>query len=194
MRGRIDRVTCLNLTDRHFEHSTAVTALLDFITHDKVDLRNYSTARSVIALAQHWTCEAVLKAIKVQLRQLVDSDLPGNTLYRFQLAIQLKDYETAAEILRQQENDEATWETEIVEIETGMEDVQGDMEEKWRYDSLAPGLEGKVGGPVEDGSHFDLRTIPCSDFEQIPPTVVWAVLRAVALSRTGEKVKPDYGQ
>jgi hypothetical protein len=185
MAGLNDQRDIIHLTDPHIECSKIVEKVLDIIYTWKVDDAFDDLPRLgpfVVDFAKKYEMDVVMALIKQRvLAKLAhcDSGERGNPMAQFLTAIKLEDYELAGTCIRA--NDEWSWGTR-----------EGDKPEpqiplpppNYLSERPAPGFQSRKLGSVEGGPVFDLSACSYVVFLSLPPTVVWAMLRARRIAQT----------
>jgi len=182
------------LTDQWMECSRVVKRALGIIWTLEVgalDSYNTNTLLYVLDFAEKWDIPMIPKLMIKEIRRWLKlSQCPAFDL--LQLSLKLKSNELSAEVigtkLRQswQANRKYTALSQPASLDRALDVV------------LLPNYRSEIipsyhdPGHPSDGDTFDFGIMPHSFFLQLPPTVVWAMLRAQHLSKHDAVAMQDH--
>ena len=168
----------INLTDPLMENSDVVLQVLDIVytlgisaetIEDDVDLVKYA-----IDFARKWEMTMVIDIVHKELSRIIDSKTGTSSHFEhFLVALHLGDNDFAAEMYAGCEDEE--WEGGAGDgLDKAHEEDKHYLSDKRSADLFRKdGLVISLGGDI-----FNMGRMPYGAFLQIPPTVVWIILRA----------------
>jgi hypothetical protein len=175
-------------TGEIIEHSWIVEALLGVLYHSDMSfLTDGIRTHILIELVEKWDFVHVKDLIHGGIARHV-SDGKQSVTERFELSLQLKDPHLAAPFIRDY-NHKVWGGTPAPDPgPAGLPFLRDNVRQT--YETPAPGL--KSHRTVSGGQIFDLGTWRYETFLKLPPTTVWALLRATVVG-TSEPAEIDYG-
>jgi len=186
----------IELSDPMLEHSWVLEPLLDIVyTGDTSLIDEMRRTRLVLDLADKWEFGQARALIHGAVSTRVLTEAGGWSIKaNLSLCIRLKDPKLVAACIRAHRNE--TWSTSrSKKPEPNLAPPFSNDSLRRSYDGCAPGLK-KIRS-LQSTQVLDLGTWAYMNFLQIPPTIVWAMLRATHLGTTKmatidhEKVLPE---
>jgi len=180
----------ITFTDDKLEVGPVIRSFLDGVysssMEDCANRLKANTTKYVVDFARKWECQGVLNMIelvvRLNIRGLKDiKPVPFHLFDLFLLAIKLERYELAGDCLR--DRDGQQW-----GINEGEEDDHDENDKRDNYLPANLQSDQRVDGwlHLQAGagiSVFDLSASHYEDFVEIPPNIVWALMRANRLAK-----------
>jgi len=174
----------ITFTDDKFEVGLVIRSFLDGVYSNSMegcaDRPNVSSTKFIVDFARKWECQGVWDMIehvvRVNIRgyQSIDTSL-CDSFDLFLLAVKLERYELAGECLRQPRVQ--FWDAS----DQPFPEYDPPLSPNVQSDQQVAGWEDLK--PIPGISVFDLCSSCHLDFLEIPPNIVWALLRASYLAK-----------
>jgi hypothetical protein len=181
--------TVIHIWDTMLEHSWALEPLLDVVyTMDMRFLDHELRAHLVLDLAEKWDFAQARALIHAALSRRVHSPEPPSFRRDFGLSLKSKDPKLASACIKGYKD--KRWGPSTTSAEKDGDLPFSKRTIRPKYDDPAPGLEGS--GAISGGKIVDLGAWGYNRFLQVPPSAVWALLRATHVGTTKPaEIDPD---
>lgn len=177
----------IELSDPMLEHSWVLESLLGVIYDLNMDfLSDGLRVHLVLDLADKWEFTKARALVHGAIAQDV-FHRKGSITERFEISLKLKDPRMAATWIK--EFSTKVWGSSLVESEWALPFSKDSI--RRMYDDSAAGL--RPISAADGGSIWDLGTWRYETFLKLPPTAVWALLRAVYVG-TERTAQIDYNE
>jgi len=173
----------IELSDPMLEHSWALEPLLDIVYNGDTSLIDeMRRTRLVLDLADKWEFAQARALIRGAVSTRVFTEAGGWSIKaNLSLCIRLEDPKLVAACIRAYRNE--TWSSSRSKKPEPNRDLPfSSASLRPTYDEAAPGLTSF--GPLKGSEVLDLGSWGYKGFLKIPPTIVWAMLRATNLATT----------
>ena len=186
----------ITFTDDNFEVGVVIRSFLDGVYSSSMeDCTNYLKVNStmyVIDFARKWECQVVLNMIELVVKLNLGGregikEFDFDSLDLFLLAVKLERYQLAGDCLRDRKS--SHWGNDEV---ASLNDTS--LSPNVRSDQQVTGWDDLDSIP--EVSVFDLSASHYRDFLQVPPNIVWALMRANRLAKAhtnGQDFKDNLG-